>query len=261
MHPWRKFFLFTGCVILPAIMIGYANYNVFPDSYFLATAMLSATVLIAAIFTWKSRLATARVQQYCILADMLLCTVLCINLGGHWLLAREHSAAKQGLIERHTEEDREGKRRAEEADRQLKLAQAAADLEKSQTAKINAEARRLSRLPVERRQTILIAPQMAPAVPPSVDQPMINEIPKPKGPPRLSPDEVVLKFQPFLTYMAFIDCFAAVLLGALLFAMWEWDRNQNGIPDHLEIAPEPVLLPAPRINREPRPYFSQTQKK
>jgi len=263
MNPWRKFFLFTGVVIFPAVMVGYANYNVFPDSYFLATFMLGSTVLIAAIFTWKSRDATQKVQQYCVLADVALALVLTVNLGGHWLLAREHSAAKQGLAERHDEQAREEKLRDAETARQLQIAQANADLVRSQTAQIQAESRRLSRLPVQQRHSVLSAPQMtAPSVP-SFNAPTADDSKSLDKPARLTPDQVIAKFTPFLTWMSFVDCFTAVFLGALLFAFWEMDKNHNGIPDHLETPQYQALPPAQTVIpvSQPRPYFSNTRKK
>jgi hypothetical protein len=37
-----------------------------------------------------------------------------------------------------------------------------------------------------------------------------------------------------LTALAIAECAASVLGGTILFSVWEWDKNKNGIPDHLE---------------------------
>jgi hypothetical protein len=38
----------------------------------------------------------------------------------------------------------------------------------------------------------------------------------------------------FLTALAIAECAAGVLAGAILAGVWEWDRNKDGIPDHLQ---------------------------
>src|SRR5262249_3710894 len=83
--------------------------------------MLLTTVGVAGVFTYFSGDATAKVRRYCIISDIIICLILCLNLGAHWLLAREVSAARQGVEERHSEEDREELRRSAEAERQLAL--------------------------------------------------------------------------------------------------------------------------------------------
>jgi hypothetical protein len=162
---WRKIILFTFTVLTPAIIVGVSNFAVFPDSSLPATLMLIVTVGVAGVFTYFSGDATAKVRRYSIVADFAICAILCANLGGHWILAREVSAARQGVEERHTEEEREERRRAAETERQLALKKAEADLKKAdadliarQTAAIHAERRRLAQLPIEQRRSVLKAP-------------------------------------------------------------------------------------------------------
>jgi hypothetical protein len=52
--------------------------------------------------------------------------------------------------------------------------------------------------------------------------------------PRLTPEQVREKWWWFLTGMAIAKCAASVLAGAILAGVWEWDRNRDGIPDHLQ---------------------------
>ena len=98
----RKLLLFAAVILLPAVIVGISNLTVFPDSAWAATLMLVTTVAISAIFTWQSGEATPKIARYCIVADFIIAAILCVNLGSHWLLAREVSAAKQGVVERHT---------------------------------------------------------------------------------------------------------------------------------------------------------------
>lgn len=113
----RKLLLFVCIVLLPAVIVGISNFAVFPDSAWQATLMLAVTLGSSAIFTWQSGNATPKIARYCIVADFIICAVLCVNLGAHWILAREVSAARQGVVERHAEEDRVEKRKAADADR------------------------------------------------------------------------------------------------------------------------------------------------
>jgi hypothetical protein len=237
---WRKIILFTFIVLLPSVIVGISTFHVFPDSSLLATLMLIVTVGIAGVFTYCSSDATARIRRYCIAADVLICAILCVNLGGHWILAREVSASRQGLEERHTEEDREDRRRTAEAERQLALKQAEADLLKQQTAAINADRRRLVQLLPEQRRSALNGGVMASKAEAKGSAAILRlaESATPEAPPvpvpRLTPEQVREKWWWFLTALAIAECAASVLAGAILAGVWEWDRDHDGVPDHLQ---------------------------
>src|SRR5262245_28436366 len=171
MNPWRKLLLFTFIVILPAVVVGVSNFKAFPESSFLATIMLLTTVGVAGLFTWKSNHATPKIVRYCIIADIIICALLCVNVGCHWIFSRELSGAKQSTIERHAEEDREEKRKTADAERQLALKKAEAELAKADAARaastakaIAAETRRLAQLPrwMRRDSTPVSAPTARP---------------------------------------------------------------------------------------------------
>jgi len=243
MNPWRKLILFTFIVLLPAVVVGISNLYVFPDSALAATIMLLVTVGVAGIFTWQSGAATARVARYCVVADLLICVVLCVNLGCHWLLAREVSAARQGVAERHTEEDREDRRelarKNAEAERELALKKADADLAAANAKLAEAERRRLLQLPVEQRRSVLSvqqAPKEAATPAPAIAPLTTSATPEIKAAatPKLTPEQVREKWWAWLTALAFAECFTSVLAGAILCGVWEWDRNRDGIPDHLQ---------------------------
>ena len=229
-YGWRKLILFSFIVLLPALVVGISNFYVFPDSALSATLMLIVTVGVSGIFTYFSGDATARIRRYCIIADVIICLILCVNLGSHWLLAREISASRQGVEERHAEEDREEQRKAAEAERELALRKAEANLQ-------NAERRRLAALPKEERRSALSAPKASTAIQPHTlappDQVRVLK--------RLTPEQVRESWWLFLTVLAFAEVFAAVLGGAILAGIWEWDRNHDGIPDHLQQGRAPHL--------------------
>src|SRR5262245_30081546 len=158
---WRKIILFTFAVLLPAVIVGISNFAVFPDSSLAATLMLVVTVGIAGVFTYFSGDATAKVRRYCIVADFAICAILCVNLGGHWILAREVSAAKQGVEERHAEEDRELQREKAKTELEIARKQAEAELARQNAVLQNAERRRLAQLPPSERRSTLAPLQTA----------------------------------------------------------------------------------------------------
>src|SRR5262249_5317752 len=190
--------------------------------------MLLTTVGVAGVFTYCSGDATAKVRRYCIISDLVICLILCVNLGAHWLLAREVSAARQGVEERHSEEDGEELRRASEAERQLALKKADADL-------LEKERRRLRLLPPDQSRYTLSTPKVEPTkVPLIAPMSLVPPGVKIEATPRMTPEEVRRSWWWKLTALAFAECFASVLAGALLTVAWEWDRNHDRIPDHLQ---------------------------
>jgi hypothetical protein len=50
----------------------------------------------------------------------------------------------------------------------------------------------------------------------------------------MTPDQVRDKWWWFLTALAIAECSASVLAGAMLSGVWEWDRNHDRIPAHLQ---------------------------
>jgi hypothetical protein len=238
---WRKSIIYSFTVLLPALMVGISNFHVFPDASLLATLMLVVTAGVAGVFTYFSSDATAKIRRYCILADVAICAILCVNLGGHWILAREVSAARQGVVERHAEEDRDLER--EKTKTELEIARKKADAElAAENAKLqNAEARRLARLPrSERRSVIAVATPEPTQAHASVVAPMALVSPGAAvSTPvdlklRLTPEDVRQSWWWFLTALAIAECAASVLAGVILAGVWEWDRNKDGIPDHLQ---------------------------
>lgn len=239
----RRILLFLFTVLLPAVIVGISNFTVFPDAAWLATLMLGVTAGVAAIFTWQSAEATRKIVRYCVCADFVICAILCANLGCHWLLAREVSAAKQGTIERHVEEDRDLQRKKSETELEIARKKADEDLAAANVRLQNAERRRLAQLPPsERRSSINAAPEptkaplstglMAPMslVPPAT----VGSAAIAAQVPRLTPDQVRESWWYYLTALAFLECLASVLAGAILAGAWEWDRNHDGIPDHVQ---------------------------
>jgi len=243
---WGRVALYGFCVFLPAVAVGISNYYVFRDSFWMATMMLLITMGIAAIFTYYSDRAIWRVRRFCVLADLAICVILCINLGSHWALAREVSGAKESVVERHTEEDREEARKNAEADRLAKLTAEQRELTKQQgelakqesqrfrnEAIRNDSARRLGVIPRQLNPFSRTAPAPAATIAPTIG-PTSAPGGKKQTEPTLTPEEIRTNWNPFLTILAYVECLVSVLAGGILAVVWEWDRNRNGIPDRLE---------------------------
>jgi hypothetical protein len=220
--------------------VGISNFSVFSDAVWLATIALLVTAGVAAVFNWASGDATPKVRRYAIGADFCICFVLCLNFACHWVMARQVSAAKQGVTEHHEEEDRQDKRAQERTERELALKKAEAELAATNIKLQNAEARRLARLPVSERRSSITAPTSEPTKPPTI-APM-SLVPAGSAAvsvpiavkPRLTPDQVRENWWPTLVGLALAEVFASVLAACILGGLWEWDRNHDGIPDHLQ---------------------------
>ena len=235
----RKLILYIFVVLLPAVIVGVSNFTVFPDSAWAATIMLVVTVGISAVFTWQSGDATVRVARYCLCADFVIAVILGLNLAGHWILSREVSAAKQGVEERHIEEDRDLQRERAKTELEIARKQADAELAKQNAVLQNAERRRLAQLPIERRHSMLSAPKadstkvplIAPMalVGPSDAKVIVADLAS-----GITPEQVRQRWWWRLTGLAIAEVLASVVAGGLLFGLWEWDRNHDGIPDHLQ---------------------------
>ena len=241
----RKLILFCIIVLLPAVVVGISNFHVFPDSSWAATIMLVVTVGAAAVFTWQSSDATPRIARYCICADFVIAAIpLCANLAAHWILAREVSAAKQGVVERHTEEDRDDRRAKERVERELEIKKAEAELAAANVRLQNAERRRLAQLPRSERRSSITAPKPEPTKTAQTPAPIVAPMTLLPGAavmsasitstPRLTPEQVRESWWWTLTALAIAEVAASVLAGAILAGIWEWDRNRDGIPDHLQ---------------------------
>jgi hypothetical protein len=241
----RKLILYTFVVLLPAIAIGISNFTVFPDSFLLATLMLVATVGISSVFTWQSGDATPKIARYCICADFVICAILCLNLASHWILSREYSAAQKGVEERHTEEDRQLEREKIKTELEIARKKSEAEADAAKTRLTNAEARRLAQLPVSQRRSSAVPrpePTKAPTIQPLSLAPsgaVANMSAVPIEKPRLTPEQVLDSWWWKLTALAIAEVFASVLAGGILFGIWEWDRNKDGIPDHLQSGAAP----------------------
>jgi hypothetical protein len=259
-HGWRKLIPFCFIVLLPATVVGISNFFVFPDSALSATLMLIVTVGVAAIFTWQSGNATRKIARYCIFADILICIILCINLGGHWLLAREVSAAKQGVEERNAEEDRQLEREKEKTKLAIDKAKAETDLARAEANAAYQESQRLKQLPIDQRRA-RSAPRKAAPQQDATPTPEPTATPQVvAAAPKLTPDQVREKWRGFLSALAYAEIFASVLAGAILAGIWEWDRDHDGVADHKQ-RPKTVTAPSHTVEGLARAAREQSDPK
>lgn len=252
---WGKLAIFLFIVVMPAVAVGISNWYAFRDSFVIATILLIITVGVAGVTTYFSGSAMAKIRQYCLIFDVIICIVLCINLTSHFLLAREVAAAKTATENRHIEEERRAAFKKAENEQAQRLLEQQAELVAQQK-----EALRMEAIRNDSARKAGVKPPVAPAplVPVQVapiveatptpdalrtDLNAIEDARKPSDKP-LTEEEVKKSWNPTLTFWAFVDVFVAVLGGAILSAIWQWDRNGNGIDDDEEQGTTLALTPA-----------------
>jgi hypothetical protein len=151
------------------------------------------------------------------------------------------SAARQGVVERHGEEDRDDRRATERAERELALKKADADLAAANTRLANAEARKLAQLPPSERRAVRpkAEPTKAPTIQPLSLAPSGSAVASMSAAPavsapRLTPEQVLEKWWPWLVALAIAEVAASIGAACILAGLWEWDRNHDGIDDRLQ---------------------------
>jgi hypothetical protein len=110
----------------------------------------------------------------------------------------------------------------------------------------NAERRKLAQLSVSQRRSSSTAPKAEPTKTAQATAPLIAPMSlapsgsaaamsvAPVATPRRTPEQVRESWWWYLSALAIAEVFASVLAGAVLFGIWEWDKNKDGIPDHLQ---------------------------
>lgn len=249
---WAKLAIFCCTVLLPAVAVGISNYYVFRDSFLIATILLVITVGVAAVTTYYSGAALSKIRKYCLIFDLIIGLVLCINLTSHFLLARDVGAAKDSVEDRHIEEERKAVFKRDQTEQQTKLLTAQADLLKQQEKALKMEAVRndaARRAGVRPLAAVPVAPINIGPDPESSGDSLQSELAAitkaRKIDPPMSPEEIKKKWNGWLTFWAFVDVFVAVLGGLVLASIWQWDRNNNGIDDEEEQQPRSISM-APR---------------
>lgn len=235
-----RWVLFGLIVLLPYTLIGISTAFVYPDGFWLTLGCLVMAAGVGAVFTYYSDEATPKIRRHCIVSHFVLLVIGCINLGMHFGLTRELSAAKRSTTERRTDEDRELKRTKELAETQVKLNESQKALTDAEGKAARSEAIRVE---TYRRNGYKVAPP-----PPKQGGQLVNSLPaatpevkaspgdQPAPVVHLTEEAVMQKWGLALTIWAFVDAIAGILLGGLLWSRWEWDRNHDGIADNLQPA-------------------------
>jgi hypothetical protein len=234
---------FIFAVLLPAVLVAWCNYLVFPDSYEIAVGIVLISVGIAGLFTVGSMWATPKVARLIILAHVALMIALSINLAAHWILSREKSGAQQATAARHIEEDRQAAFRRQEAEQQIRLLNAQRDLTAAEGTSLANETRRNNSIIRAAREGLTSRGNV---IRPTTPRSSGSSLPSPgstvgpqnnaadPGRPAFTVEEVMERWRSRLTWLAILDLFTSVIAYGLVAAKWEWDRNRDGIPDHLQ---------------------------
>jgi hypothetical protein len=235
-YEWGKATIFCCCVLAAAIGVGISNYYVFYDSFWMATILLVITVGVAAVAAYYSGDATPKVRHYCIIFHLVIGAVLCVNLASHFVLSRQISAAKENVEDRHNEENRQDEFKQRDADRQARLIAEQRALEEARQRALRADAARLNAMRRMGYYGGYTAPQQAAAPAPTLAvETAVVPVKREEKPAILkSPEQLQREWNPWLTFWAFADVFISVLGGLILAGRWEWDRDHDGVADHLQ---------------------------
>lgn len=243
-----KWVLWALVVLLPALAIAYSTWHVFRDAFPIIALLLTISVGVSAWTVVQSDEPDSRLRQAGLAAKFALAVIGFLNLGAHVQIAREMSGAKEGVVERHTEEDREQERADKEARRQKMLTEARAAETAALTEAMRREAQLNNSLPVRQRKRTVTA-----TVTPEPD-PLAEPSPTPAPPKQAvtvaaSPEHVRESWSWWVFFLTILESFVAVVGGAALLVMRHWDGNGNNVADWIE------RLPKEEIRRRfPREY-------
>lgn len=241
-----KWVLWALVVLLPALAIAYSTWHVFRDAFPIISLLLVISVGVSAWTVVQSDEPDTRLRQAGLAAKFALAVIGFLNLGAHVQIAREMSGAKEGIVERHTEEDREQARLDAQARRDKLVAEARAAEIAAQKDAMRAEAYLNNSLPVRQRKrtvTVTATPTSDPLAPAAISTPAVGAVAS------ISPDKVREGWSWWVFFLTIIESFVAVVGGAALLVMRHWDGNGNNVADWIE------RLPKEEVKRRfPREY-------
>lgn len=242
-----KWALWVLVVLLPALAIAYSTWHVFRDAFPIIALLLAISVGVSAWTVFQSDEPDSRLRQAGLAAKFALAVVNFLNLSVHVQIAREMSGAKEGVVERHAEEDREQARLDAQARRDKVLAEARAAEIAAQKDAMRAEAILNNSLPVRQRKRTVTA-TATPEVDP-LATPTKTAQPKQIAAVAASPEQVRESWPWWVFFLTILESFVAVVGGAALLVMRHWDGNGNNVADWIE------RLPKSEIQRRfPREY-------
>jgi hypothetical protein len=249
----QKWALWVLVVFLPALAIAYSTWHVFRDAFPIIALLLTVSVGVSAWTVVQSDEPDARLRQAGLAAKFALAVVGFANLAVHVQVARETSGAKEAVVSRHTEEDREQERRDKQARRDKLLAEARAAEMAAQKDAMRAEAVLNNSLPVRQRKRTV-----TPASTPTPDPLAADPVTKPASVATIaaSPEEIRERWSWWVFAMTVLESFIAVVGGAALLVLRHWDADGNGIADWIERLPETEVRR--RFPREHQILYPQT---
>lgn len=229
--------LYVFCVIGPIVIIIYSTKHAFPSSLVIIAAMMVITAGVAGVCTYFANDAMPYVRTYCTRLNLILGIVGCFNLYGHLAMSRELSSAEQNVAELHAEEDRQMKRKNEDAQIEIAKKEAEARVLRAETGLSNAERARLIHLPFSERHS-LVRPRPAKAAEPEKQASTSSTSPEENGvrsvETSITPAQVRESWSWWFIIFSFVEACVAVVGGLGIKVNWAWDQNHNGIDDAVE---------------------------
>lgn len=254
-HPGALVHLavFVICVLIPSYGVWYSMPDVFPEGADMGHTSIVISCLAVLVINFMAVKATKKVRrraQY-----LMIATAVCawLQFGGHWLMKRDLSMANRSVAYQASQKLLASELADKNASRTKEVLDSLTGFNKSQAQMSNADRDLYRSTGMKRQRTAQNAPSFdqlgilvptvsaspVPTVAPMANgltmggmqqQPISKEIEVP-----LTPDQVYLKWQLRLAFLALLESFIAVVGTSSLAVSWEWDRNQNNIPDDEEL--------------------------
>lgn len=223
-------------VCVPAYIIYTSTQEAYPGLIDIVGGVLAITVGTALWMHWNSDEPDNEVRRAGNIVMALLALFGGFNVWAHVTLGRDISAAQEAKKEVRDQKEWEQKLADKEADRNLKLAQAQAQLMEAQRNLNLAEARKLNALPPSQRRSgsgnQSAGVNLLPAAPPTPEV-SLTESPSVAAAP-LSAADVRNERRGMIVILLMLEMLTAIVGGAWVQAKKSWDGDGDGVPDFVQ---------------------------
>lgn len=230
-----KWLVWGTVMILGSIALLISIHQSFRDAFVISIFLILITLILSAIILYYSDRGDKRICWYCIIVDSLLAIAIWIQVGSHFAMGREISAARDSTVERHQEEDRELERAKQL--HQMKLESTEADIQLNNSEAVRSQAKANEVYQIRRAGGRLSGGAPAPtpknesgAAPSGSEEPRKID-PGANARKYRRPEDIREEWSFFLLVLTFCETGAAILGASGLGVMFRIDKDKNDVPD------------------------------